>query len=225
MENQVNHIAIILDGNRRYAKARGMPSHKGHEKGAEVVEKLFDWCRELDIKEVTLYTLSTENLKRTKKELNYMFNLLKSRFKKLQKDKRIHENQIKIRFIGNLSLVPKDVQKIAKQMEKETKNYNKFRANFCFAYGGRLELLQAINKLKNKKGKITEKDVEKALWLSSEPDLIIRTGNRIRTSNFLPWQAAYSEWVFLKKMWPEFTKADLKKALAEFKKRKRNFGK
>jgi undecaprenyl diphosphate synthase len=221
----VKHVAIILDGNRRYAKARGLPAWKGHEEGAKNVDRLMDWCKELGIKEITLYVLSTENLKRDAKELKYLFKLFKEWFKKFKKDKRIHENKIKMRFIGDLSLVPEDVRKLASEIEQDTKNYENYIINFCFAYGGRLELLNAFNKLNCKKGKITEEDVKGVLWLKDEPELIIRTGGMQRTSNFLPWQSVYSEWIFAKKLWPEFSKEDLQECIKEFETRKRNFGK
>lgn len=214
---KLKHLAIIVDGNRRFAKNKGLPAWKGHEYGAEIVDKLFDWCKELDIKEVTLYILSTENLKRDAVELNFLFRLFKNWFKRFEKDK------VRIRFIGDLSLVPQDIQELTNEIEKDTKNYDNFKINFCFAYGGRLELVNAFNKLRNKE-KITEEDITNALWLSSEPDLIIRTGNVIRTSNFLPWQAIYSEWIFLDKMWPEFTREDLIACIEEFENRKRNLG-
>jgi tritrans,polycis-undecaprenyl-diphosphate synthase [geranylgeranyl-diphosphate specific] len=221
----INHLAIILDGNRRYAKSKGLLNFKGHGYGAENVNNLLDWCLELGIKETTVYALSTENLKRDKKEVDELFNLFKKWFTKFKTDKRVHDNKVGIRFIGDLSLVPEDVRKLALEIENDTKDYNNFKLNFCFAYGGRLEILYAFNKLKNKKGKITEEDIAKALWLSNEPELIIRTGDAVRTSNFLPWQSAYSEWIFLKKMWPEFTKQDLIECIKEFDSRKRNFGK
>jgi len=224
-DKKVNHLGIILDGNRRFATSRGLPPWKGHEYGAEVVSKLPDWCKELGIRELTLYSLSIENLKRDKKEVDFLFKLFKKYFKKFKEDKRVHENKIRLRFIGDLSLVPEDIRKLAGEIENDTKDYNNYIVNFCFAYGGRQELLSAINRLKNKKGEVTEDDVKNALWLSSEPDLIIRTGNIIRTSNFLPWQSTYSEWLFLEKTWPEFTKQDLADALEEFQNRKRNFGK
>jgi tritrans,polycis-undecaprenyl-diphosphate synthase [geranylgeranyl-diphosphate specific] len=218
------HIGIILDGNRRYAKARGMPSFKGHEEGAKTVKKLFDWAKELNIKELTLYTLSTENLKREKTELDYLFKLIKKLFSKFKDDKRIDKYKIKVRIIGKLSLLPKDVQKILEEVQKRTSMNNNYIINFCIAYGGRLELIEAIKKLKDKK-EITEEDITNALWLSSEPDLIIRTGSVKRLSNFLPWQSVYSEFIFLDKMWPEFTKKDLIACIKEFENRKRNFGK
>jgi len=225
MSEEVNHIAVILDGNRRYAKARGMPQYRGHEHGGKKVEELLNWCKELAIKEVTLYILSTENLKRDPTELSFIFDLFKKYFKKFMDSKDIHKNKVKIKFIGDLSLVSQDIKELALKLEEKTKNYNNFKLNFCFAYGGRLELIHVFNKLKDKKERITEEDITKELWLQSEPDLIIRTGDEIRTSNFLPWQSIYSEWIFLKKMWPEFTKEDLISALEEFKSRKRNFGK
>jgi len=223
-EQYPKHIAIILDGNRRFAKARNLPSFKGHEAGADTVEKLLDWAKELNVKELTLYTLSTENLKRTKEEVDYLFKLMKKWFDKLKNDKRVHENKVKVRFVGELSLLPKDLRDLCLEIENKTSSYNNYIINFCIAYGGRLELLEAIKKLKGKK-EITEEDVSKALWLSSEPDMIIRTGGVKRLSNFLPWQSVYSEFIFLEKMWPEFTKHDLIACIDEFKSRKRNFGK
>ncbi len=225
-ENSLNHIAIILDGNRRYAKNQGKESFKGHDSGAENFEKFIRWCEELGVKEITAYILSTENLKRDEKELNHLFNLFKKWFKKFSNDKEIHEKKVRIRFIGDLSLVPEDIRKSALELQEKTKDYDNYRVNFCFAYGGRLELTHAVNKLlKEGKKQVTESDITNALWLSSEPQLIIRTGNAERTSNFLPWQSVYSEWIFLDKMWPEFTKQDLIECIQEFNSRKRNFGK
>lgn len=226
MENSYpKHIGVILDGNRRYAKARNLPTFKGHTDGADKVENFLRWCRELKIKEVTMYALSTENLKRTEEELNHLFYLVKKFFNKVKKDKEIHEKKLKIKFIGDLNLVPKEIKELVLELEEDTKNYDNFIVNFCFAYGGRLELLNAFNKLKNSKKEITENDITNALWLSSEPDFIIRTGGTNRTSNFLPWQSVYSEWFFLDKMWPEIEKNDLIKCVEDFKNTKRNFGK
>jgi len=199
---------------------------EGHEEGANVLKKLFDWAKELRIKELTLYVLSTENLKRERLELEFLFRLFKKFFKKFKKDKKIKEDKIKIRFIGDLNLVPKDVAELAREMEEDTKEHNNYIINFCFAYGGRLELLNTINHLlESGKKEVTEEDIENSLWLKECPDLIIRTGGVVRTSNFLPWQSAYSEWIFLEKFWPDFTKQDLEVCLKEFENRKRNFGK
>jgi len=226
--NKVNHLAVILDGNRRYAKEKGRESWKGHEAGADTFEKFLEWCKELGIKEITAYILSTENLKRDKVELDFLFNLFTKWFKKFKDSKEIRENQVRIKFIGDLSLVPKEIQLQVLELEEKTKNYDNYKLNFCFAYGGRLELVKAFNKIHKSKPnsiEITEEDITKALWLKDSPDLIIRTGNSTRTSNFLPWQSVYSEWIFLEKMWPEFTKQDLLNCIEEFKNRKRNFGK
>lgn len=225
-KNLVKHIGVIIDGNRRYAKARMLPAFKGHEKGADKLEKFLDWARELNINEVTAYALSIENLNRYKDELSHLFRIFKEFFNKLEKDKRIDENQVKIKFIGDLSLVPKDIQELAKKIEQKTKNYNKYTINFCFSYGGRQELVSAFNKLiKEGKKQVTEQDITNALWLSDEPQFIIRTGGKTRSSNFLPWQSVYSEWFFLDKMWPEIEKSDLIDCIEKFNKTQRNFGK
>jgi tritrans,polycis-undecaprenyl-diphosphate synthase [geranylgeranyl-diphosphate specific] len=225
-ENKLNHLSIILDGNRRYAKQKGKEPWKGHDAGAETFEKFLNWCKELNIKEITAYILSTENLKREPKELEHLFSLFKKWFEKFSNSKEIHDNKVKIRFIGDLNLVPEEIRKSAEELQEKTKGYDNYILNLCFAYGGRTELVNAVNKLlKQEKKQITEKDIQENLWLKTEPDLIIRTGNVKRTSNFLPWQSTYSEWIFIEKMWPEFTKQDLLNCIEEFKSRKKNFGK
>ena len=224
MANKLKHLALVLDGNRRFAKKLMKKPWEGHNSGAETVEKLLDWVKEFGIKELTLYSLSTENLKRDKKEVEYLLKLMKKYFNKLKNDARINNDKVKIKIIGKLDLLPKDMQELYREIEEKTKNHNNFKINFCIAYGGRLELLEAIKKLKDVKN-ITEQDITDSLWLKSEPDLIIRTGNVVRTSNFLPWQSVYSEWIFMDKLWPEFNKQDLQFCLEEFKNRKRNFGK
>jgi tritrans,polycis-undecaprenyl-diphosphate synthase [geranylgeranyl-diphosphate specific] len=226
--NTLRHIGIILDGNRRFAKRLMLEPWKGHEYGAGKVEKLLDWAKNSGVREFTLYCLSVENLKsRPKTELDYLFKLFRKEFRNMNREK-IKKNKIKIRFIGNLSLLPEDLQEQCKQLEKETGKNDSYTINFALAYGGREEIISAIKKiLKNKvkPGQINDKIFQENLWLQSEPELIIRTGGEKRTSNFLPWQATYSEWLFLDKMWPEFTEQDLRKAIQDFKKRRRNFGK
>ena len=228
MENplELKHIAVILDGNRRYAKAKNMHSSKGHEAGAEKVEDFLKWSRDLGIKEVTLYTLSIENLNRSKEELDYLFKLFKRWFKKFLDSKEVHENKVKIRFIGDLSLVPIEIKELALEIEEKTKDYDNYGVNFCFAYGGRQELINAVNKLiKSGIKEVKEEDLRNSLWLSNEPQLIIRPGGKIRTSNFLPWQSVYSEWMFIEKMWPDFNKEDLTLCVEKFNDIQRNFGK
>ncbi len=207
------HIAIILDGNRRFAKKIMEEPWKGHEKGAEKVEELLDWCKELGIKELTLYCFSLENFNRSKEEVNFLMKLFEKEFKRLEDDKRIKENKIKIKFIGEKELLNKELQKTIKRIEQKTKKHDDYRINFAIAYSGRKEVLSSVKKLIKEKKRINEENIKKNLWLSNEPDLIIRTGGEKRTSNFLPWQSVYSEWIFLDKMWPEITKLDLKLAI------------
>lgn len=227
MENP-NHIGIILDGNRRFAKRLMLEPWKGHEYGAEKVQKLLDWAKELDVKEFTLYCLSSENINsRPKNELKYLFKIFRKEFREIDKEK-IDKYKIKIRFIGNLDLLPEDLAEQCRELERKTAKNTDYIINFAIAYGGRIEIIEAIKKIiKNKISpeEVTEKVIEDNLYMKDCPDLIIRTGGEKRTSNFLPWQASYSEWLFLDKMWPEFEKQDLINAIENFKKRKRNYGK
>jgi len=216
VEKQKNpkHLAIILDGNRRFAKKLMLEPWRGHELGAEKIEKLLEWCKELEIRELTLYCFSLENFNRPKKE-----------FAKLKNDKRVHDNKIKIKFVGRRDLFDLELQRIIKELEEITKDYNDYKINFALGYGGRQEIVEAIKKLVENGGEINEENLKKNLWLENEPDLIIRTGGEKRSSNFLPWQSIYSEWIFLEKMWPEFTKEDLVMCIDEFNARNRRFGK
>jgi len=217
------HVAIIMDGNRRYAKAHKMETLHGHHKGAEVVEKLTDWAEELGVKELTLYAFSMQNFKRPKKEFNYLMDVMEKFFKRAL-DRLKKEPKVKFNFIGRLHLFPRKIQDLAKKLMLISKNNKKLKMNFALGYGGREEIVDAVKTMVKKKQKVSIKTIEKNLYLSSEPDIVIRTGGTIRTSNFLPWQTIYSEWFFLDKMWPEFTKIDLKRVLSQFSKRERRFG-
>lgn len=223
--NSLQHLAIIIDGNRRYAKQKAFEVWKGHDFGAETVEKAIEWCSELDIKELTFYALSMENLKRDKIEVDALLNLMRKWFKKLKTDPRIKKNKIRIKFHGRLHLLPKDLQDLAIETENETKDHSRMVVNFCIAYGGRQELVDAVQHLVKNNLEVNEENIQKNLYLQSEPQLIIRTGGHTRTSNFLPWQSVYSEWLFLDKLWPEFTKEDLIQSIEKYKKIQRNFGK
>ncbi len=225
------HVAIILDGNRRYAKKLGLNPWKGHEFGVKKLNQFLEWCQELGIRELTLYAFSTENFNRTKTEKNFLFNIFKQEFSNMKHRKDIFENKIKINVIGRLNMFPKAIQKSIRDIMSKTKKHNKFIVNFAMAYGGRQEITDAIKKIiedikKNKLNSknINEKTISGYLYLKSEPDIVIRPGGEIRTSNFLTWQSVYSEWVFTKKLWPEFTKKDLKFCIDEFNKRERRFG-
>lgn len=228
MQKTPEHVAIILDGNRRFAKRLMIEPWKGHEYGREKVEKILDYAEELGIKEMTFYALSCENIKsRPKNELEYLYKIFREVFKNMDKEK-IEKNKIKMRFIGNLELLPLDLKEQCEKLEEETKDNNGFIVNFAIAYSGRQEIVEAVKKiLKNKiqPEEVNEELIENNLYMKNNPDLIIRTGGEKRTSNFLPWQSAYSEWFFLDKFWPEFEKEDLINCIEEFKNRKRNFGK
>ena len=221
------HVAIILDGNRRFAKRLMLEPWKGHEYGRKKVEDLLDYAKDLGIKEMTFYALSVENIKnRPKRELSFIYKVFRETFKNINREK-IEKNKIRMRFIGNLSLLPDDLREQCLKLENETKNNDELIVNFAIAYGGRQELVEAVRSILKSKIDADEVDgklIERHLYMDSQPDFIIRTGGEKRTSNFLPWQASYSEWFFLDKMWPEFEKQDLVDCIEEFKRRKRNFG-
>jgi len=223
------HIGIILDGNRRFAKKLMIKPWKGHEWGAKKLENLLGWSKELGIKELTLYAFSMQNFNRPKNEFDYLMKIFKDNVHILLKDPRAKE--IKVNIIGRIYLFPEDVQKDLREVMEKTKDNKRFILNIALAYGGREELIDAVRKIGEqiKKGeididKINEETFSKNLYMSDEPELIIRTGGEKRTSNFLSYQSAYSEWIFLDKMWPEFEKEDFIECLNEYSKRQRRFG-
>ena len=225
------HIAIVLDGNRRYARKLGLQPWKGHEFGVKKLEQLLEWCRDLGVKELTLYSFSTENFRRTWQEKDFLFSIFKKEFDNMKYKDTIFKNKIRINVIGRLGMFPKDIKNAMLDIMKKTKNHNKFIVNFAMAYGGRQEIVDSVKKIaaliknnKIKPNKINEKTITNNLYLKSEPDLVIRPSGEVRTSNFLTWQSVYSEWAFINKLWPEFTKQDLVKCIEEFKKRERRFG-
>ena len=228
---QTNHVAIILDGNRRFAKRLMLKPWKGHEFGVDKVKKLFDWCAELGIKEITLYAFSIDNFQRPKEEFDFIMNLFKDAFESAKNDPKIHEKKIRINFLGRLEMMPADIRKKMQELMDATKDYSDYKLNFCMAYGGRAEITDAAKKIARdvEDGKLNAKDItdetmKNYLYSSSEPDLIIRTGGERRLSGFLLYQSNYSELFFIEKMWPEFEKEDLEVCLEEFKARERRFG-
>lgn len=226
MAAALQHIGIILDGNRRFAQKNMLNPLTGHEHGVKVVWDFFEWAKELRIKEVTMFAFSTENFKRSKVEVDYLLKLFVTEFDKLIKSGRLERDKIKIRFIGRLHMFDKKLRDKMEELVRYTKNFDGLTANFLMAYGGRAEIIDAANSL-IKKGvkKIDEETLSKNLSLQSEPDLIIRTSEQ-RLSNFLLWQCAYSEIIFLPdKLWPEFTKQDLVNCIEDFNSRQRRFGK
>jgi len=219
------HLGIIIDGNRRWARERGLPAFEGHRKGLAKVKELIKWSKERGVKILTLFVFSTENWKRTKREVNFLMKLAKSAI--ANNIKKLHKEGIKVRIIGQRERLPGFLQKTIAQAEELTKNNKEMVLNFALSYGGRAEITEAIKKIVKKKispGKINENVVSQNLW-TSDLDLIIRTGKEQRISNFLIWQAAYSELYFCKKYWPAFTEKDLDEALADYAQRQRRFGK
>ncbi|MGV8171231.1 MAG: polyprenyl diphosphate synthase [Candidatus Woesearchaeota archaeon] len=226
------HIAIILDGNRRFAKRLMLEPWKGHEYGQKKIEEILDWSKDLGIKEFTFYTFSIQNFNRPKEEFDYLMKIFKNAFVKFFDDPRIDEYKIRVNVIGRYHMFPKDVIDAIERIMDKTRNNDGYIINFAMAYGGREEITDTIKKIVQKvsDGELKPEDVNESvvqenLYMSSEPEIIIRTGGDMRTSNFLMWQASYSEWFFIEKTWPEFTKEDLVNIISEFEQRERRFGK
>ncbi|HLC55314.1 MAG TPA: polyprenyl diphosphate synthase [Candidatus Nanoarchaeia archaeon] len=225
-------MAIILDGNRRFAKRLMLKPWKGHEWGREKIENVLEWCREYGIHELTLYVLSLENFNRPKEEFDYLMDVFRKEFDELLKDKRVMERNIRINAIGRISMLPEDLQKKVKEIMEKTKNNDGYIVNFAIAYGGRAEVVDAVRKVAEeiKQGtldvdRINEEIFANHLYMKSEPDLIIRTAET-RLSGFLLWQGSYSELIFLPDvLWPEFDKKHFVQCLEEYQIRQRRFGK
>ena len=219
-----NHVAIIMDGNGRWALQRGKSRNYGHQCGLKAIEKIVDYSIKKKISYLTLFTFSSENWKRPKKEVNFLFKLLENYFNKNLL--KVIKNGIKVKIIGNKSKLGNNLRKIIKLAEKKTRKNKKISVQLALNYGSKQEIINSIKNVNKKKQKITIKNFEKNLYTSGfpEPDILIRTGGQRRLSNFLLWQAAYSEIFFVKKMWPDFNNNDFQKILIKFKKIKRNFG-
>ena len=221
--NPLNHVAIIMDGNGRWGLKYRNSRNAGHKAGLNTVEKIIKETIKNKIKFLTLYAFSTENWKRPKKEINYLFNLLEIFLLKRIED--LHKQNIKIKIIGNKNF-SKKLNRLLKLAEKKTVNNTKLHINLALNYGSKFELINAFKILSKKKDKINEKNFIKYLQTKNipDPDLLIRTGNTNRLSNFLLWQLAYSEIFFEKKLWPAFNEKDYNLIIKKFKKVKRNFG-
>jgi len=230
------HIAIILDGNRRWASEQDKDPWLGHKNGADTVEQLLDWCHMLGVKYVTLYIFSTENFARKSDEVQKIMQIAEERFRKLLKDERIHRDKVHVKIIGRVNMLPQSLRESIEDVEKATASYNRYFWNFAFAYGGRAEIVDAAKTIaeKVKNGEleladVTENTFEKYLYTAhmdkQDPDMIIRTSGEERLSGFLIWQAAYSELLFLDVYWPDFRRIDLLRAIRTFQYRKRRFGK
>ena len=221
--NPLNHVAIIMDGNGRWGLRYKNSRNLGHKEGLKTVEKIIKSSIQNKIKFLTLYAFSTENWKRPKKEINYLFNLLENFLASRLDD--IHNQKIKIKILGYKKF-SKKLNNLLNYAEKKTIKNSKLQINLALNYGSKLELMNAFKKIKRGKIEINEKNLEKYLQTKNipDPDILIRTGNTKRLSNFLLWQLAYSEIFFEKKLWPAFTEKDYIKIIKEYKNIKRNFG-
>ena len=222
--NSLNHVAIIMDGNGRWGLKHKNSRNAGHKAGLNTVESIIKQSIKNKIKYLTLFAFSTENWKRPKKEINYLFNLLENFL--INKIDDLHKQNIKLKIIGTKNF-SKKLNSLLNLAEKKTSKNSKIQINLALNYGAKFELISAIKKLQKNKNKINEKNIEKFLYTKNipDPDLMIRTGNTKRLSNFLLWQLAYSEIFFEKKMWPDFNDKDYLKIIKEYKNLKRNFGK
>jgi tritrans,polycis-undecaprenyl-diphosphate synthase [geranylgeranyl-diphosphate specific] len=229
------HIGVILDGNRRWAAEHLMPPWKGHKSGAEKGIDLATWCLELGIDTLTAYIFSTENFERSQGEVDQIFSIVEETARKLEDDKRMKENEVRVKAIGRIELLPERIQKILTRIEDQTKNYNRHFLNIAIAYGGRAEIVDAARKIARdlKAGKISPDEIDEESFRNylytahlpnPYPDLIIRTSGEERLSNFLLWQSAYSELFFVDVYWPGFRKIDLLRAIRTYQRRKRTYG-
>jgi len=221
--NPVNHVAIIMDGNGRWGLKYKNSRNAGHKVGLNTVEKIIKKSIKYNIKFLTLFAFSTENWKRPKKEVNYLFNLLENFL--LSKIDDLHKQNIKFKVIGKKNF-SKKLNLLLESSEKKTSKNSKMQINLALNYGSKFELVNAIKKIVKNKSRINEKNIEKFLYTKNipDPDILIRTGNTKRLSNFLLWQIAYSEIFFEKKLWPDFNERDYSRIIDTFKKIKRNYG-
>ncbi len=221
--NPLNHVAIIMDGNGRWGLKNRNSRNAGHKAGLNTVQKIIKESIKQKIKYLTLYAFSTENWKRPKNEIDYLFNLLESFL--INKLGKLHKQKIKLKIIG-IKNFSKNLNNLLKFAEKKTFNNKRLQINLALNYGSKFELLNAFKNLQKKRDKISEKNLIKYLQTKNipDPDILIRTGNTRRLSNFLLWQLAYSEIFFEKKLWPEFNEKDYNRIIKKYKSTKRNFG-
>ena len=225
------HIAIIMDGNRRWAKAQGKPASFGHKAGAKTLEKIVRYANKIGLEYITVYAFSTENWKRTEEEVKALMTLLQSYLDDYSK--RADTENIRVKILGNISALAPGMQKSIYNCMERTKDNTGVTFNIALNYGGRDELVKAIKNIAQevKEGKIDIQDISEEMVSNNlytkgepDPDLLIRTSGELRLSNFLPWQLVYSEFLFIEKNWPDFTEEDLDNAIVEYEKRTRKFG-
>jgi tritrans,polycis-undecaprenyl-diphosphate synthase [geranylgeranyl-diphosphate specific] len=227
------HVAIIMDGNRRFAEELGLDGSRGHQEGRNKLEELLGWCLELGIRNLTVYAFSTENFARSGEEVRELMKLFERSFREVGDDKRVHEHKIRVRVLGQRDLLPSAVQEAVEYAEGRTKDYANYSFNVCVAYGGREEILNALRAVaaKVKNGDLMLQDIDERLFAQHlytaeipDPDLILRTSGEERISNFLLWQLAYSELYFTDVYWPGIRKIDFLRAIRSYQQRKRRLG-
>ena len=226
MDNIPHHIGVILDGNRRWAREKNLPTFEGHKKGLNKLKSLIDWSYKKGIKILTVYIFSTENWNRSKEEVSYLMNLFKDVFQNNLLTNNL--NNVKIKFVGEREMIPEDIQKIISDLEEKTKTFDGMTVNLAFSYGGRKEIIHAVKGVINKKlisDQIDEDLFSNYLYIPDNVDLIIRRGKERRLSGFLTWQSSYAELYFMEKYWPDFNEKDLDDVLLDYSNRQRRFGK
>ncbi|NLI73497.1 MAG: di-trans,poly-cis-decaprenylcistransferase [Euryarchaeota archaeon] len=229
-----HHVAVIMDGNRRFAKEFGLTPTEGHIKGKDKLEEVLDWCMELGVKVLTVYAFSTENFDRDLDEVDSLMQMFEDNFYRLAKDERVHRHGIRVRVLGQRELLPDNVIRAIEVAESATAEYSNFYYNLATAYGSRQEIIHAIKQIAKqvKSGNLDVEDIDERTFSSylytadlPDPDLILRTSGEERISNFLLWQLAYSELYFTDVYWPGFRKIDLLRAFRSYQMRQRRFGK
>jgi tritrans,polycis-undecaprenyl-diphosphate synthase [geranylgeranyl-diphosphate specific] len=228
-----HHVAVIMDGNRRFAQSMGMVVAEGHEKGREKLEELLEWCLDIGIKMLTVFAFSTENVGRSKEEVDTLMRMFAQNFRRLGTNERVHKHRIRVRVLGQTELLPSDVREAIRDAEERTKDYDSYFFNLAVGYGGREEIIHAIRNVAKRVREgdlevtdITEKTFSEFLYTRDmpDPDLILRTSGEERISNFLLWQLAYSELYFADVYWPGFRKIDFLRAVRSYQLRRRRFG-
>lgn len=230
-----NHVAIIMDGNRRYAREvlKAENTNEGHQKGKDKLEEVLNWCIKAGVKILTVYAFSTENFSRGEDEVDFLLKLIKDMMYSLGDDDRIHKNRVRVKMIGDRSIIPDDLREAVEYAEEKTKDYDGYHFNVAVAYGGRQEIINAVKSVAQavKDGKmdvddITEESLSVNMYTSSDPDpdLVLRTSGELRLSNFLIWQMAYSELYFTDIYWPSFRYIDFLRAIRSYQQRNRRYG-
>ncbi len=218
------HVAIIPDGNRRWAAKHRVSMLKAYETGIDNIGNVLKWCRKYKVTTLTMWGFSTENFLRDKGEVRSLFSLFDKKLAEGMKEE-YRKHRVRVRFLGRISSLPHQVQDKMRKVEADTSRHKDYSLNLLLAYGGRQEILDAVNSaLLRKMGSVDEKTFPRLLYLQESPDLVIRTSGEMRTSGFLPWQSSYSEYHFSKKLWPEFSEKDFRKALTDYSSRRRKYG-